>query len=275
MNFSQKELVEALKEAGSTSPQADMRKLYDSAFDSGNRAPESQEYERPNEMTLELYEIYISERLKGRPVSQIIGKRDFWRHEFEITSDVLDPRPDTETLVEQALSQPFNRVLDLGTGSGCIIISLLADKPSAQGVAVDASEKALEIAAKNAKKIGVTDRLVLKQSNWFSNVQGRYDLIVSNPPYITASAYEKLDKGVREFEPEMALLAGEHGLDAYRNIIAEAPNFLTPDGRLIVEIGFDQRHQVMALFKTAGLKDINCIQDINGKDRCISGVFGD
>lgn len=216
------------------------------------------------------FQDYVKRRANREPFSHISRGRDFWNHRFEVTPDVLDPRPDTETLVELALSEPFARVLDLGTGSGCIVISLLAERMTATGVGTDISENALAVAAKNAHFAEVDPILELKQSNWFEAVTGQFDLIVSNPPYISADEMAHLEPEVRNFEPHLALTDGADGLSAYHAIAAGAPYHLTPGGRLLVEIGFDQSKSVKALFQGAGFEDINCHTDLNGKDRVVS-----
>ena len=204
-----------------------------------------------------------------KPMSHILGYRDFYKHRFIVTPDVLDPRPDTETLVELALAEPFAELLDLGTGSGCIPISLLAERPEATGIATDISEAALTVAGQNAETIGVADRLHFEQSDWFEAVGGTYDLIVSNPPYVSEADYAGLSPEVHH-EPKIALTPGGDGLDAYRSIARDAPRHLKPGGRLMVEIGFDQAAQVAALFRKAGLEEATVHPDLNGKDRVVS-----
>lgn len=205
----------------------------------------------------------------GEPMSHILGKRAFWRHEFRVTRDVLDPRPDTETLVEAALEAPFTRVLDLGTGSGCILISLLDERPGASGQGVDLSEPALAIARENATRIGVSDRATFVQSDWFDAVQGRFDLVVSNPPYIDADSYATLDPSVRRFEPKLALSPGGDGLAAYRVLASQAADYLLPDGRLILEIGWDQAESVPAVLEAHGWGEMVVRRDLNGHPRVI------
>lgn len=212
----------------------------------------------------------IERRAAREPFSHIAGYRDFWKHRFRVTADVLDPRPDTELLVELALAQPFSKVLDLGTGSGCIMISLLAERPTTRGVGTDISERAVLIAGENAQTLGVADRLILPLSDWFDDIGGRFDLIVSNPPYIAAAEMAGLQPEVTRFEPKDALTDGGDGLSAYRKIAIGAPNHLHPGGRLLVEIGANQAAAVMEIFEDAGLVDIKRHTDLNGKDRVIS-----
>lgn len=264
-----RDAIRLLEVAGVPTPQVDASALLDAAAGRKSAAID----QVPDDVA-DNFRRMIARRARREPVSHITGRRAFWMHEFKVTKDVLDPRPDTETLVEYALSLPFNRVLDLGTGSGCIIISLLAERASATGLSVDMSSAALDIARENAEHIGVSDRLALTQSNWFERVSGQFDLIVSNPPYIPDQVFEGLEPEVRRFEPKMALTAGKDGLDAYRVISAQAKRFLTKGGRLVVEIGYDQRAAVTELFLNEEYEDVTCHRDLAGKDRVISGKWG-
>ena len=211
----------------------------------------------------------VARRATHEPFSHIAGRRAFWNHDFHVTADVLDPRPDTETLVETALSLPFDRVLDLGTGSGCILCSLLAERPSTTGVGADISGAALKVAARNAQVTQTTDRVAWVESDWFDAVEGDFDLIVSNPPYITEAAYAELDPTVQRFEPRIALTPGGDGLAPYRLIAQYGPDYLREDGYAVLEIGYDQGDSVQAMFRAAGWRDVACIPDLNGKDRVI------
>ncbi|WP_407493445.1 peptide chain release factor N(5)-glutamine methyltransferase [Pseudooceanicola sp. MF1-13] len=262
--------IAALEQAGVPDPAGDARRLFDWAYARGQEADLPQDRDTPNDITLEHFEAALHLRIARKPVSQIIGSRAFWRHDFVVTGDVLDPRPDTETLVEQALMEPFSRLLDLGTGSGCIAISLLADRPEAQGEAVDLSDKALAIAQVNADQIGVSDRLRLYPSDWFDKVSGTFDLIVSNPPYIAQSEMAGLAPEVRDHEPAMALSDGGDGLACYRVIADGAVAHLSPGGRLMVEIGPTQSAAVSDLFVSAGLVNVVTFRDIDGRDRVVA-----
>ncbi|MEO0371914.1 MAG: peptide chain release factor N(5)-glutamine methyltransferase, partial [Pseudomonadota bacterium] len=169
---------------------------------------------------------HMAARRCGRePLSHILGLRAFYEHEFRVTGDVLDPRPETEVLVRAALAVPFDRVLDLGTGSGCILLSVLAARAGAQGLGTDLSEAALNVAKQNAASLGLTDRVDFTISDWFSRISDRFDLIVSNPPYIPAADMAALDAELA-FEPRMALTDEADGLAAYRVIAAEAREYL-------------------------------------------------
>ncbi|UWQ17159.1 peptide chain release factor N(5)-glutamine methyltransferase [Jannaschia sp. M317] len=213
----------------------------------------------------------VARRSLREPVSHILGLRAFWKHDFEVNGDVLDPRPDTETLVEAALAEPFGRVLDLGTGSGCILLSLLDERPDATGLGTDISEAALAVARRNATRLGIPNRAELRQGDWLSGIEGTFDLIVSNPPYITATEMADLHPEVHRWEPHLALTPGGDGLDAYRILTRDAPEHLTPGGRFMVEIGHQQAPAVTALFQAAGLAEIRVLDDLAGKNRVVSG----
>ncbi|WBU64160.1 peptide chain release factor N(5)-glutamine methyltransferase [Paracoccus aerodenitrificans] len=214
----------------------------------------------------------VEARLARRPVSQIIGRRAFWKHDFRVTSDTLDPRPETETLIEAALRLPWETLLDLGTGTGAILISLLDERRGASGRGCDISDAALAVARENAARIGVEAALMV--SDWFSEVRGRFDLIVSNPPYIAVSEMQDLAPELREWEPRMALTDEGDGLSAYRRIAADAPRFLNPGGHVLVEIGSGQGEAVQKIFSEAGA-ETKIISDLDGRDRVVLAKFRD
>jgi release factor glutamine methyltransferase len=214
----------------------------------------------------------VGRRVAGEPMSHILGYRDFWEHRFEVTADVLDPRPETETLVAAALEAPFSRVLDLGTGSGCILLSLLAARDGAAGLGTDLSEAALAVAGRNAERLGVRDRAALIPSDWWRAVTGRFDLIVSNPPYIAADEMAALQPELSH-EPRMALTDEGDGLSAYRVLTGGAPAHLAPGGRLMVEIGPTQGAAVAAMFQAAGLTAVEIRLDLDGRDRVVIGTM--
>ncbi len=217
------------------------------------------------------FEAAVVARSARQPVAQIVGGRDFYGRRFRVTRDVLDPRPDTETLVAAALDVPFGRVLDLGTGSGAILLSLLAERDGATGVGVDLSEPACAVARDNAAALGLAARAEIRVSDWLDAVAGSFDLIVSNPPYIAQDEMAGLDPDVRDWEPHGALTDGGDGLAAYRAITARAPAYLTPGGWLMVEIGPTQGAAVQALFCAAGLDRARVIPDLDGRDRVVTG----
>lgn len=211
----------------------------------------------------------VTRRAAREPVSHLTGVRAFYGRDFIVTGDVLDPRPETETLIEAALAEPFADVLDLGTGSGCILLTLLAEDSRARGLGVDISPAACRVALRNARALGVDARTQLRVSDWTSDVTGSFDLIVANPPYIAREEMPDLAPEVRDWEPRMALTDEGDGLGAYRVIMSSAPAFLRPGGRLIVEIGPSQASAVRTLAEAAGLSGVAVIADLDGRDRVI------
>lgn len=213
---------------------------------------------------------YIARRLRHEPVAYILGEQEFWSLPFAVTPDVLIPRPDSETLVEQALfSTPRDargRVLDLGTGSGCLLLAVLHERPGLTGLGVDASPAALAVAAGNAQALGLDDRARWRLGDWADGLDERFDLIVGNPPYIATD--EVLMPDVANFEPALALFAGKDGLDAYRRILPVLAALLAPEGRAFLEIGHTQARAVQQLAQLAGLES-ELARDLAGRDRVV------
>jgi release factor glutamine methyltransferase len=220
----------------------------------------------------ERFAVAVTARARRQPVSQITEERWFYGRKFRVTPEVLDPRPETETLVAAALEEPFTRVLDLGTGSGAILLTLLAERPDASGLGTDASPAALAVAAGNARALGQTARAEFRAGDWWQAVPpgAQFDLIVSNPPYIAEDEMPGLAPEVRDWEPRMALTPGGDGLDAYRAIASGAAAHLRPNGRLLVEIGPTQARAVQRLFSAAGLVDLRVLPDLDGRDRVVA-----
>ncbi len=218
----------------------------------------------------QMFQRQVAARAQRQPVAQIVGFREFWGRRFRVTRDVLDPRPDTETLVDLALEGAAPaRLLDLGTGSGALAVSLLAEWPGAEGVATDISDAALAVAAENAAAHRVSERLALVVSDWWSAVEGVFDLVVSNPPYIAEAEMAGLDPEVRDWEPALALTPGGDGLAAYLAIAAGLGGRLAPGGRGFFEIGAGQAAAVSAIFRDAGWNDPVIHRDLAGKNRVI------
>jgi len=211
-------------------------------------------------------------RAAGEPMAHLLGYREFYGRRFAVDARVLDPRPETETLVERALGVAFSRVLDLGTGSGCILLSLLAERPDATGVGVDLSQDALEVARRNAARLDLSARCEFLVSDWFAAVRGTFDLIVSNPPYIAADEMAGLAREL-QYEPRMALTDEGCGLSAYRAIVAEAGACLVEGGRLIVEIGWRQGADVANLMRAGGFAEVCVRPDLDGRDRVVEAVW--
>jgi len=217
----------------------------------------------------ERFENLIALRAVRVPVSHLVGQRAFYGRDFRISRDVLDPRPETETLIELALSEPFETVLDLGTGSGCILVTLLAERPDARGLGLDLSEAACLQASANAVLHGVAARADIRQSDWFGAAEGRFDLIVANPPYLAKSEMAGVAPELRLHEPEMALTDGLDGLSAYRVIASQAQGYLTATGRVLAEIGWQQGADVAQIFKAAGWGRVRILPDLDGRDRVL------
>jgi len=220
------------------------------------------------------YEDLLHRRLDGEPVSRIIGRRMFWGRDFKVTPQVLDPRPETETLVEAALQgNAPARLLDLGTGSGILAVTLLAEWPGATGLATDISAGALAVAGANAEAHGVADRLTLAEADWWDGVDAaRFDLVVSNPPYIAADEMAGLAPEVRNHDPQLALTPGGDGLAAYRAILGGLNGRLTPRGRVMVEIGPTQGKAVAGFFVAAGLEGVTILHDLDGRERMVTEI---
>ncbi|MGE4352261.1 MAG: peptide chain release factor N(5)-glutamine methyltransferase [Bdellovibrionales bacterium] len=218
----------------------------------------------------------INRRITREPVARILGHREFWGLSFELNEATLEPRPDSETLIEAVLGTAKitgapHSILDLGTGSGCLLLSLLHEWPHASGVGVDQSEQALDQASKNAAALGLHDRVSFQKSDWFDAVSCQFDLIISNPPYIPTCDLGDLEPEVREFDPLAALNGGTDGLNPYRIIVPQAPDFLTERGALFVEVGIGQAQAVCELFHESGFTDLNTAHDLGGIERVVSG----
>jgi release factor glutamine methyltransferase len=229
-----------------------------------------QEFKISKEIKFKFIDL-IEKRVSGAPISKIIGKRLFFNSEFFVNENVLDPRPETEVVVSVALEKNFSTVLDLGTGTGCIVISLLKERPDVIGVSVDISKECLNVAKINAETNGVLDRVKFIHSDWFSNVTSRFDLIVSNPPYIGLSELNDLSREVKNFDPKVALFGGRDGLNCYEAIFNDVSRFLNPGGRLITEVGYAQSSIVKKFFLNSGFIDIKVTKDLDLNNRVVSG----
>lgn len=218
------------------------------------------------------YLTLIGRRAGHIPVQQLTHQAFFMGYEFYVNENVLIPRQDTETLVEEALKvvKPGMKVLDLCTGSGCIIVSIVHNVPEVEGTATDISKQALLVAKENAKLNQVS--VTFERSDLFDNVTGTYDVIVSNPPYIRTGEVVKLMPEVQEFEPMEALDGKEDGLYFYRKIIKECKAYLKPGGHILFEIGYDQGEAVSGLLKEAGFKNVTVIKDLAHNDRVVTGM---
>ncbi len=215
-------------------------------------------------------------RAAGEPVSRIVGRREFWSLAFELSPATLDPRPDSETLVQAALDRMPDRdrplsILDLGTGSGCLLIALLSERPRAWGVGVDVSRDAAAVARRNANRLGVADRAAFLAGDWGQALAGGFDLVVANPPYVAAPEFGVLAPEVARFDPRLALVAGEDGLEAYRALAPFVAGLLTAGGLAVLEVGAGQAPAVVSILADAGLAGMESIDDLAGVQRCVCG----
>jgi len=215
----------------------------------------------------------ILRRIDREPVSKILGRREFWGRSFSISENVLDPRADTETLIDFVIEKPVKSVLELGTGSGVIAVTLACEWKEVHVTAVDVSEEALSIAKINADMFNVQNKIDFLKSDWFDAVKGTFDMIISNPPYIGLIERDELPTEIIKYDPEIALFAGRDGLDAYKKIIPDLVKFLNPDGFVVLEIGASQSNQVKNMMNVVGFIDTQIVKDLSGKDRLVASKF--
>jgi release factor glutamine methyltransferase len=220
------------------------------------------------------YQDLVEKRASRQPIAQLTGKREFWDLTFKVTCDTLDPRPDSETLIEAVLAARPDmnaglRILDLGTGTGCLLLTLLDIYEKASGIGVDVSDAALCVAQDNAKRFGFTQRAQFLQSRWDEKIEGVFDIIISNPPYIPTKTIATLAPEVRQFEPMLALDGGDDGLDCYREIIPNLERLLTPGGLAVLEIGMGQEKDIKQMAYDCSLRIAGTKQDLGGITRCV------
>lgn len=220
----------------------------------------------------------VNKRIQGYPLDKILGHKEFYKYDFIVDENVLSPRPDTEILVEEAINliktKNLNNIVDLGTGSGCIILSILKDCPQLKGYAVDISEKALTIATENAKKLNITQNIKFIKSSWFdkdfiNRIDAKFDIIVTNPPYIPSSDIPKLSKDVKDHDPLMALDGGTDGLISYKKIAELTPALLNNGGYICIEAGINQANDIVKIFTSKGLVLYKIVKDLSNIDRCV------
>jgi len=268
------EAIERFKASGIDTAQLDARILAAKAlgWDGGkviarlNHVPTFQQCKKFEEM--------VARRADREPVSLILGHTEFWSLDFKVTADVLTPRPDSETLVEAALSikdiyVKNYSVLDFGTGSGCLLLALLSELPKAKGLGVDISSVAIDVAKYNAQRLGMENRTGFLVSDWDKDVDGLFNLVISNPPYIAENDFLNLEREVTVFEPKLSLLGGHDGLDSYRSLIPAIIRRLADGGRTLIEIGYDQEEMVSLILEKAGLRVCYVHQDLAKHPRVI------
>ncbi len=222
---------------------------------------------------LKLFEKLINERASRKPIAYLINKKFFWNFEFFVTSDTLIPRPDTELIIEQILKLTKHKskinILDIGVGSGCILLTILKERKNFYGTGIDISKKCINISKINAKNLKVELRTRFYKTDVDKFDQGKYDLVVSNPPYINKYILKYLEKDVVNFEPKLALDGGIDGLSEIRKVIKKSSELIKKNGKFILEIGFDQKNKVINLLKEEGFYINNIIKDLANNDRCI------
>ena len=271
-----------LKEAGVEDPRRDARLLIAAAIEAGPERLIAEPERVLEDAEAARIEASIARRAAREPVSRILGRRGFWSLELEITPDTLDPRPDSETLIAAVLARieaqglvgaPLT-VLDLGTGSGCLLLALLSELPAATGLGLDISAAALEVARRNARKLGLSERARFVVGDWGAGLGGSWQLIVSNPPYITDGEIGDLAPEVARYDPRLALTAGSDGLDAYRKLLPRAASLLGRGGMLALEVGRGQQDAVTALLAASGLTPRGRYRDLGGIERCLLASRG-
>jgi release factor glutamine methyltransferase len=274
-----KECRERLEEQDEIRPDVTARRIIKYAIDINeiDIIMSSEQTVRPEKIT-EIRQA-VDRYIAGEPESRIFGESGFWGLNLNVTNDVLDPRPETEILVEVAIKRfigdPPSLVLDLGTGSGAILIALLSEWPNAKGLGIDISKKALEVAVENAQINNVHERAKFLQSDWAEKIEGRFDVIVSNPPYVSNQEMANLPKEVFDYDPILALKGGSDGLEHYRKIITEIERLLNPRGRAFFEVGFSLAKDVMRLVEESGLSVVSVYPDMAGIPRVVEISFGE
>lgn len=268
---------ERLKDAGIDQPAIDARLMLEVAADVTRTEIVTDPYRMLTAEQWATLDDYLTRRARREPVSHIIGRKGFWKILLQVNKNVLTPRPETEVIVDEVLkafpeSMSFN-MLDLGVGSGTILLAILAERPAAKGLGVDVSEEALAVARENAASLDLNNRTALLRGDWTTGLGDEgFDLVVSNPPYIASHIIETLEPEVRDHEPRLALDGGPDGLDAYRHLAPEILRVLKPGGMFAVEIGYDQSADVEALFRQAGASNVRTIKDLSTHDRVVTGV---
>jgi release factor glutamine methyltransferase len=266
-----------LKAAGVDSPVIDARMLVEAAMECRRIDLVTDPYRAVTDQQAATLESYVARRERREPVSRILGAKGFWKIMLRVTPDVLTPRPDTETILDVVLAA-FDehqriRVLDLGVGSGAILLAILAERPLATGLGIDVSEEAIAVARDNAGHIGVENRAAFLRSDWTAGLEAaEFDVVVSNPPYIPTQVIDTLEPEVKDHEPRLALDGGADGLDHYRLLAPEVLRVLRPGGLFALEIGHDQSEAVEALMREAGAEGVRTVKDLATRDRVVTGL---
>lgn len=265
--------VDTLEEAGVESAHLDARLLLARVLGVGREYLTMHADAYLSDSELMAYDALVERRAAREPMAQILGEREFWSLNFRVTADTLDPRPDSECVIESVLDYVPNKgarllMADFGVGTGCLLLSLLSEYPMAHGLGVDISPAALDVAGKNAVSLGLAARTHFHHTSWGTGVHGRYDVIVSNPPYIRESDMDGLAPEVADYEPRTALVAGKDGLDAYRALMPDLKRLLAPAGIAVLEFGKGQAAEVAAIAEANGLRLLETRCDLAGVERC-------
>lgn len=266
-----------LKDAGIDQPSIDARLMLEVAAGVSRTEIVTDPYRELTPEQQATLEEYLSRRARREPVSHIIGRKGFWKILLQVNKNVLTPRPETEVIVDEVLKafpeQMGFSMLDLGVGSGTILLAVLAERPAAKGLGIDASADALAVAKDNAASLDLNTRAAFMHGDWTAGLgDAGFDLVVSNPPYIPTAVIDTLEPEVRDHEPRLALDGGTDGLDAYRLLAPEILRVLKPAGMFAVEIGHDQAKDVEALFRAAGAQEVRTVKDLSTHDRVVTGV---
>lgn len=271
-----KDTSQRFREAGLDTPDLDARFLLQDLLGISNSERLSGPIEL-NEEQLSLADIAIARRLSGEPVSRILGYREFWGRKFLLSPSTLDPRPDTETLIEAVLESPWKapHILDLGTGTGCILLTLLHEIRDSTGVGIDLSAEACATAQRNAEYHDLSSRVAIQNADWIESLEGTYDLIVSNPPYIPSDVIPTLSVEVQNHDPILALDGGEDGLNPYKFLLSALKKFLVPGGFIFFEIGQGQLPDIARLVKNSDATLIQSWTDLGGVPRIVKISYGD
>ena len=262
-----------LKDNCNNSYQLDSELLMSKIFEKDRKFIILNSNKKLSEEKLEQFNCLINKRLKGEPIAYLLNKKDFWKYEFYVDKGILIPRPDSEVVVDQILKLTNNkdnlRILDIGVGSGCLLLSLLKERKNFHGVGIDISKKCIDISNINASKLEISNRVKFFKSDVDNFRFGKYDLIVSNPPYIKMLDFNNLKKDVINFEPKLALYGGLDGTSEIRKVIKKSSELIKKNGKFILEIAYDQKNKVIKLLRDKGFYINNVLKDLADNDRCI------
>jgi release factor glutamine methyltransferase len=262
-----------LKDNCNNSYQLDSELLMSKIFEKDRKFIILNSNKKLSEEKLEQFNCLINKRLKGEPIAYLLKKKDFWKYEFYVDKGILIPRPDSEVVVDQILKLTNNkdnlRILDIGVGSGCLLLSVLKERKKFHGVGVDISKKCIDISNINASKLKISNRVKFFKSDVDNFNFGKYDLIISNPPYIKMLDFNNLKKDVINFEPKLALYGGLDGTSEIRKVIKKSSELIKKNGKFILEIAYDQKNKVIKLLRDKGFYINNVLKDLADNDRCI------